>query len=282
MPLSGGASVDLRRSVVHGRSRLDPVVSWTFRIAVAMEFIGHGAFGVRGGREAWVPYFGVVGIGPLGAWKLMPLIGWIDVALGLLALLRPMRAALLYMAVWGFWTALLRPLSGETWWELLERAGNYGVPLAFFLWSGFPRAPSEWFDSIPIRSAPPAVQRRVAGILRATIVLLLVGHGGTTAFLDKAVLASQWASLGVHSIGPLPILPVEGWFDDVLGMAVLLHPAAWIFGFVAFWKVACELLWPLTGAPIWEFVERGGSYAAPILLIAISAARRSSHSTEAS
>ncbi|MEJ7591925.1 MAG: hypothetical protein WKF77_10275 [Planctomycetaceae bacterium] len=32
------------------------------------------------------------------------------------------------------------------------------------------------------------------------------------------------------------------------------------------WKVATELLYPLSGAPAWEFIERGGRYIAPLAL----------------
>jgi hypothetical protein len=39
---------------------------------------------------------------------------------------------------------------------------------------------------------------------------------------------------------------------------------------VAAWKIASELLFPISGAPIWEFVERAGSYAAPIALVLLS------------
>jgi len=42
---------------------------------------------------------------------------------------------------------------------------------------------------------------------------------------------------------------------------------------VAAWKLATEALFPLTGAPIWEFIERGGSYAAPLALAALMARR---------
>mgnify|MGYP002143851831 CR=1 FL=1 len=40
------------------------------------------------------------------------------------------QAMLIYMAIWGLWTALLRPLSGEPFWETVERAPNYLVPFA--------------------------------------------------------------------------------------------------------------------------------------------------------
>jgi hypothetical protein len=39
--------------------------------------------------------------------------------------------------------------------------------------------------------------------------------------------------------------------------------------FVFVWKVGTEALRPLAGEPIWEFVERSGSYAAPLALLAL-------------
>ena len=102
---------------------------WLLRVACGLEFIGHGAFGVIT-KAAWVPYFGVIGIPEPWAWRLMPIVGSVDITLGLLVLLKPIRLVLLYMAVWGLWTALLRPLAGEAVWELVERAPNYLIPAA--------------------------------------------------------------------------------------------------------------------------------------------------------
>jgi hypothetical protein len=115
---------------------------WLLRIACVCEFIAHGAFGVIT-KAAWIPYFGVVGIPERWAWRLEPLVGSFDIFLGFLVLLKPIRAALIYMAVWGLWTALLRPLSGESFWEVVERAPNYLVPLALLYLRGLP---ASWTD----------------------------------------------------------------------------------------------------------------------------------------
>ena len=118
---------------------------WLLRIACFCEFVGHGAFGIIT-KAAWVPYFGVVGIPERWAYKLMPVVGSVDIFLGFLVLLKPIRAALLYMAVWGLWTALLRPLAGEPFWETIERAPNYLVPLALLYLRGLPRTWRELFQ----------------------------------------------------------------------------------------------------------------------------------------
>src|SRR4030081_211611 len=110
---------------------------WMLRVACAAEFIGHGAFGIMT-KAAWVPYFGVVGIPPELAWKLMPLIGTVDITIGLsVGFIRPVRVLLLYMAVWGLLTATMRPLAGEPIWEFVERIPNWAIPLAFLCVRGF-------------------------------------------------------------------------------------------------------------------------------------------------
>jgi hypothetical protein len=119
------------------------LLHWLLRLACVFEFVGHGAFGVIT-KAAWVPYYGVVGIPPEWAYRLMPLTGSVDIFLGFLVLLKPVRAALLYMALWGLWTALLRPLSGEPGWETIERAPNYLVPAAFLAVRGLPAVWRDW------------------------------------------------------------------------------------------------------------------------------------------
>ena len=118
---------------------------WMLRLACACEFVGHGAFGIMT-KAAWVAYFAVVGMPPELAYRLMPVIGTVDVTLGLLVALKPVRVALLYMAFWGLLTATIRPLSGEPLWEFLERAPNWAIPLAFLYLRGFGRSRREWFS----------------------------------------------------------------------------------------------------------------------------------------
>lgn len=114
------------------------------RVACAAEFVGHGAFGIIT-KAAWVPYFGVVGIPPELAWKLMPVIGTIDITLGLLVgFVRPARLLLAYMAFWGAATATIRPLAGEPIWEFVERVPNWAIPLAYFMMRGVARSRAEW------------------------------------------------------------------------------------------------------------------------------------------
>ena len=47
---------------------------------------------------------------------------------------------------------------------------------------------------------------------------------------------------------------------------LLALAAACLLIAIAVWKIGTEALFPIAGAPIWEFIERGGSYAAPLAL----------------
>jgi hypothetical protein len=249
------------------------VLHWVLRIAAAMCFIGHGAFGILM-KPAWVSYFLSLGFSEGTAFRLMPIVGTVDILMAIFVLLSPCRAVLLWMTVWGAFTALLRPWAGEPFWETLERAGNYGVPLAFLAMSGWARTWREWFEPItpaPRDSFSQARLDRTALVLRLATGLLLIGHGGFGAFMHKSMLAEHYASVGLSVLpgGALAMVPLVGWTELLMGVAVLLAPVPVLLIAVLLWKVATELLYPLSGAPIWEFVERGGSYAAPLGLLLI-------------
>src|SRR6185437_3724576 len=122
-------------------------IYYTLRVAAAMCFIGHGAFGIIT-KAIWCNYFAVFGIGHDLAYRLMPVLGSIDILLGISLLIYPVRTVILWLVAWGFITASLRPLSGEPFAEMIERAGNYGAPLALLLLSGVEKDPSSWFQKM--------------------------------------------------------------------------------------------------------------------------------------
>ena len=121
------------------------LIEWILRISVAGEFIGHGVFAIQG-KKAWIDWFSTFGISDSGtATQLLFLVGVADIALANLILIKPIRLALLWMAFWGFWTALLRPIVGEPIWDFIERWANWGAPLALLLLVGWPKSFKDWF-----------------------------------------------------------------------------------------------------------------------------------------
>ena len=67
---------------------MTPTAPWILRIGAAACFIGHGAFGILT-KEAWIPFFAFAGISRDWALTLMPVVGTIDIAAGLLVLAAP-------------------------------------------------------------------------------------------------------------------------------------------------------------------------------------------------
>ena len=121
-------------------------VKWVLRIGVAGTFAGHGLYALMA-RPAWIPYLMTVGFSSEMALKIMPVIGVIDLTVALMALFKPLRIVFLWAACWAFLAATIRPLSGESILEFVERASLWAVPLAYLFLAGFPRKLSDLFKT---------------------------------------------------------------------------------------------------------------------------------------
>jgi hypothetical protein len=232
-----------------------------------MEFVGHGAAGISL-KEGWGRYFAVFGFDASTIHTLMPIVGTIDIALGILGFVSPRRWALVWCAFWGLMTASLRPLSGESFWEVLDRAGNYGGPLAFLVLSGWPRTAAEWTAPIHWGPATRATLKRLAVVLQWITALTLIGHGAYGAFLQKRELLDHYTRVGLTTlpfVGPR-FTPALGWIEMALGVAIAIRPFRALALAACVFKVLTELLYPMTGYPLYEFVERGFTYVAPFAL----------------
>jgi hypothetical protein len=257
------------------RPTLEWKIHWLLRLAVCGEFVGHGAFGVLT-KKGWAPYFAVYGIPEPWAWKLMPLVGSVDIALGILALVAPIRAALLYMVFWGLFTATLRPLAGEGWWEFFERSYNFGIPFLMLWVHGLGTTWRSWcavITWIPRYTIVRAQRYQLA--LRGIMASMLIGHGGYGLVMGKANLLRfyEMAGFGVFGV-PFPMLSaVIGSGEMLLGVLCLGVTSTAFFLVVFLWKLGSELLYVPAQAygAWWEVIERGSSYAAPLAWIGFHA-----------
>ena len=107
-------------------------LEWALRIGVAGEFIGHGLLAIEGKKD-WLGWISqMIHVSTPTATTLLLLIGITDVIMALIILIKPVRPLLLWMALWGFWTALVRPIVGVGWLDFIERFANWGAPLALY------------------------------------------------------------------------------------------------------------------------------------------------------
>lgn len=92
------------------------------------------------GKKQWVGWISQLTTADTGlATQILLLIGISDLIVALFVLLRPIKIVLLWATFWGFWTAILRPIVGESIWDFVERFANIGAPLALLLVKGFPK-----------------------------------------------------------------------------------------------------------------------------------------------
>jgi uncharacterized membrane protein YphA (DoxX/SURF4 family) len=264
---------------------------YILRIAAAMCFIGHGAFGIIT-KPIWCNYFAVFGIGHDMAYTLMPIVGTMDITMGLILLFYPIRVVPAWLIIWGIMTASLRPLSGEPFAELIERAGNFGAPLALLMLAGTamraaggPASGSSvaagtatggagsttgagmskiryWFSRLDPNPQPDArTFSRIILCLRIVVFLFLLGHGWLN-LIEKKGLLQQYTNLGFSN--PANTALIAGLFEILAALAILIRPVRPLLIALLIWKIGTELFYPKY--EIFEWIERGGSYGALLAL----------------
>lgn len=221
-------------------------IHWLLRLAILMEFTGHGAFGIIG-KESWIPFITFFGFPAWSAYYIMPAIGMMDIFLGFYSFLYPRRFFFLYMAFWGFLTASLRPLTDLSFHELIERSYNYCVPFMFLLLHGFGTSTRSWIEVVKPPSESFIILPRLRLIARVTVFLMLIGYG----------------MLALESGNSL------GWVELILAASSMFAQSKYFFLFISFWKLATEFGYVFHGVPYgWlEFIERGSAYIAPLIVV---------------
>jgi hypothetical protein len=236
-------------------------IHYTLRVAVAMCFIGHGAFGIIT-KPVWCNYFALFGIGHDIAYRLMPLLGSFDILMGIGMLVYPIRAIPTWLVIWGTLTALLRPLSGEPMAEFIERAGNFGAPLAILMMPVVVKNAENIFTPInDMSDVDNKTFDRVAVCLRVTAFLLLAGHGLLNV-LEKKDLLGQYTSLGFTDAGKTAM--TIGLAEIIGAFAILIRPVRPVILALFIWKMVSELFYP--HYKLFEWIERGGSYGVLLAL----------------
>ncbi len=256
------AQVAVTKNIIGTMSANNKTIYVTLRFASAMCFIGHGAFGIIG-KKIWLNYFAVFGIGPIAGTHLMPVVGTLDILAGISLIFFPIRAIAGWLVLWGTLTALCRPLSGEPFAEFIERAGNYGAPLALLILCEVRLdGPRRWFNKLELPANPNEITTpKLLMCLRIIVFLLLAGHGWLN-IIEKQGLISQYANLGFSR--PDRVALFVGILEISFAMLTLIKPIRSLVLVFLVWKICSELFYPHW--ELFEWIERGGSYGALLAL----------------
>lgn len=120
-------------------------VEWILRIAVFGTYLGHGVLALQLKPSFLELIEGMSGITGTLAENLLYTIGVIDIMTAIFAIVYPFRLLLIWATLWGFLTAVARPVSGEPVWDFIERWANWGAPLALLYLRNLPMSLKELF-----------------------------------------------------------------------------------------------------------------------------------------
>ena len=109
-------------------------------------------------------------------------------------------------------------------------------------------------------------QKIAEWILRIGIFGTFLGHGIFGLMLKQSWIP-YFNSIGISNSAALVLLPIIGMIDILISIIVLIKPIRVVLIWATFWGFATALIRPISGEPIWDFVERSANWAAPLALL---------------
>ena len=109
-------------------------------------------------------------------------------------------------------------------------------------------------------------QKKVEWILRIGIFGTFFGHGIFGLMLKQSWIP-YFASVGISDSTAFVLLPIIGILDIMVAVFALIKPIRIILIWATLWAFITALIRPISGEPIWDFVERSANWAAPLALL---------------
>ncbi len=108
--------------------------------------------------------------------------------------------------------------------------------------------------------------KKVEWILRIAVFGAFLGHG-VFALLVKKSWIPYFASVGISESAAVILLPLIGILDIIVAIFALVKPFRGVLIWATTWAFITALIRPISGEPIWDFVERTANWAAPLALL---------------
>lgn len=109
---------------------------------------------------------------------------------------------------------------------------------------------------------------QVEWILRLGIFGTFLGHG-VFAILGKQAWLKYFVAVGISESTGAFLLPLIGILDVAIALLALFKPIKIVLGWAVLWSFATALIRPLSGEPVWDFVERSANFMAPLALLVL-------------
>jgi hypothetical protein len=106
-------------------------------------------------------------------------------------------------------------------------------------------------------------------ILRFGIACTFLGHG-----INAIAVKQNWIPLltvyGFSVEQSRMIMPLIGILDVIVALLVLIYPMRMVIRWAIFWTFSTALTRFIAGEGVWEFIERGANWAAPLALLLLN------------
>lgn len=105
----------------------------------------------------------------------------------------------------------------------------------------------------------------VEWVLRIAVAGEFIGHG-VFALQQKVGWIKYFEAVGIAPDMALTLMPLIGAVDILVALIILVRPINIVVLWAIFWGFATALIRPISGEPIWDFVERFANIGAPLAL----------------
>jgi len=105
-------------------------------------------------------------------------------------------------------------------------------------------------------------------ILRIGVFGTFLGHG-VFALSTKPSWIPYFTSIGISESTAVILLPLIGTIDILVAIFALIRPFRAVLVWATIWAFITALIRPISGEPIWDFVERTANWAAPAALLSL-------------
>jgi len=106
---------------------------------------------------------------------------------------------------------------------------------------------------------------RIEWLLRIGVFLTFIGHG-FFAISGKTQWLPYLSVFGFSKIIAFKLLFFIGVIDVIIAFSILFKPFRYVLLWAALWAFSAALMRPIVGEPLWDFVERGSNWIAPLTL----------------
>ena len=116
----------------------------------------------------------------------------------------------------------------------------------------------------PILSSP--TPDRIKWVLRIAVFGTFLGHG-VFALGVKPDWIPYLTTVGFSVEMAKQLMPVIGSIDLIVAFLALARPFRVVFLYAFIWAFLTAAIRPLSGLPIWDFVERAANWSAPLVYL---------------